>query len=138
LAVALLLLWVRSFYIATDFRQQVTSTLAFSVIAQRGFVGAVVFNPISEVPRGYYKWGVSTMDLSRLPKPDWDLRMRRRPDIYVQIMLPLWFVMLTIAASSVVALRMEWRFTLRTLLIAMTGVAVLLGLILWVVRWPAT
>ena len=125
--VLLVVLWVRSFYVCTVFRQQVTSTLAFSLIAQRGFVGAVAFNPIDELPRGYYTWGVSTTTLSRLPKPSWDIRVHKAPDTYAQIMLPVWFVMLAIAGPAVAALRMQWRFGLRTLLIATTLVAVALG-----------
>jgi hypothetical protein len=127
-------LWVWSFYLCTTFRQQVTPTFAFSTIAQRGFVGVVAFNPIDHALQGYYTWGVATTDLSRLPEPCWDMQLHRRADMYAQIMVPLWFVALAIAGLSVAVLRPPWRFSLRTLLIATTLIAVVLGLIVWTTR----
>ena len=42
-----------------------------------------------------------------------------------------------LSATLAVAPWLRWRFTLRTLLIATTLVAVVLGLIVAVLRWPA-
>jgi hypothetical protein len=46
---------------------------------------------------------------------------------------PAWLATL-FAASLVVATLLPWRFTLRTLLIGMTVLAVVLGIVVWVAR----
>ena len=49
----------------------------------------------------------------------------------LRIDVPHWFCVLVIVMVGVVAWRIEWRFSLRTLLIGMAAVAIFLGLILW-------
>jgi hypothetical protein len=57
-----------------------------------------------------------------------------------EVSLPFWFLVLPIATLGIIPWirQLHWRFTLRTLLIVMTLVAVVLGLIVAVVRWPAS
>jgi hypothetical protein len=52
------------------------------------------------------------------------------------IQVPYWFIVLVTAAFSV-APWIQWskRFSLRTLLIAMTLVAVVLGLVVWAMKY---
>jgi hypothetical protein len=59
----------------------------------------------------------------------------RRPSS-LTVKAPYWLVTLLIAASGV-APWIRWRFSLRALLIATTLVAMVLGLIVAVLRWPA-
>jgi hypothetical protein len=54
---------------------------------------------------------------------------------YLLIQIPLWFVVLFVTAvSALPSIRWSKRFTLRTLLIATTLVAVVLGLVVWAAR----
>jgi hypothetical protein len=55
---------------------------------------------------------------------------------YPGYLAPYWFVMLVVAMFGSLPwfIQRKWRFTLRTLLIATTLVAVVLGLIVWAVR----
>ena len=52
------------------------------------------------------------------------------------LIVPHWFLVLTTGAIAGLPL-VRWRFSLRTLLIATTLVAMVLGLIVVVLRWPA-
>jgi hypothetical protein len=57
-------------------------------------------------------------------------------DTATSIQLPYWFVVLTFGSIAVVPWIL-WRFSLRTLLIATTLIAAVLGLIIVWSRWPA-
>jgi hypothetical protein len=50
--------------------------------------------------------------------------------IWPQVILPLWFPALSFAALAWL-IHLQWQFSLRTLLIVTTLVAVVLGLIVW-------
>jgi hypothetical protein len=52
---------------------------------------------------------------------------------YTLLLLPLWFVALVAAIIGMLPWR-RFRFTLRTLLLAMTAIAALLGLVAWSIR----
>jgi hypothetical protein len=54
---------------------------------------------------------------------------------YFEVFVPLWFAMIFPAigtAAGLVTTRGVWRFSLRTLVVAMTAVAVALELVVWV------
>jgi hypothetical protein len=55
------------------------------------------------------------------------------PNAYKELVLPYWLVFFSVAALAS-APWIHWRFSLRTLLIAMTLVAILLGLIVYAAR----
>ena len=64
------------------------------------------------------------------------------PSFFVEdefVIFPHWFGVLLSATFTVapLMLNLRWRFSLRTLLIATTLVAVVLGLVVAVIRWPA-
>jgi hypothetical protein len=81
----------------------------------------------------------------------WQFRSERRPqpqetwrpgyytyrgnDGGMQLRLPYWFLVgATSAISTLPWITIRWRFSLRTLLIAMTLVAVVLGAVVWAVK----
>jgi hypothetical protein len=53
-----------------------------------------------------------------------------------RFLLPHWFVLCLLLVSAAVPW-LRWRFSLRTLLIATTLIAVVLGLVVYVLKWPA-
>ncbi len=69
------------------------------------------------------------------PIPGWAWHNSSEPAqrYYIYVQVPFWFligVALAIGGMS----WLKWRFSLRTLLIGMTLVAVLLGLVMWAIR----
>ena len=129
----LIVLWVRSYSAGTVLAIQLTSTQAVKLISQRGFLGAVLFDP-HDAPRRYDKWGFDNYAFDGWAEPSLDVRIRPKPDIYAQAMIPCWIAVLMVAVPSLVAPWIRWRFSLRTLLIATTLVAVVLGLIIYASR----
>ena len=122
----LIVLWLRSFDAATTYYGRISGTQAVELISQRGFTGLVLFDP-SITPHSYKaRWGLRTVELT-LAEPQWDFGIRSESDRYLQLMVPWWFIVLIVAVSPFVALTIRWRFSLRTMLIATTVVAVALG-----------
>jgi hypothetical protein len=129
-AVMLIVLWVRSYESAILFNERFTKTRALLLISQRGFCGAMLFDPnVFAAP----KWGLATASPQTWGSPSWDFAIHSHSDRYVQVMVPWWFVVVSVAITSMIAPQLKWRFTLRTLLIATTLVAVALGLIVYAV-----
>jgi hypothetical protein len=128
--VLLIALWARSYSAGTILPKQFTSTQAVKLVSQRGFLGGVVFDP-RDAPRRYDIYGLGDYDLASFAEPSWDIRIHPKPDIYAQAMIPWWLVVLIVAVPSFVAPWICWRFTLRTLLVTTTLVAVVLGLVVW-------
>jgi hypothetical protein len=122
----LIVLWLRSFDAATTYYGRVGRTQAVELISQRGFTGLVLFDP-SIAPHPYRaRWGLKTDKLT-LAEPHWDFGIRTQSDRYLQLMVPWRFIVLIVAASAFVSLTIRWRFSLRTMLIATTVIAVALG-----------
>jgi hypothetical protein len=122
----LIVLWFRSFDAATTYYGRVSGTHAVELISQRGFTGLVLFDP-SITPHSYRaRWGLQTVELT-FAEPHWDFGIRSESDRYLQLMVPWWLIVLIVAVSPFVALTIRWRFSLRTMLIATTVVAVALG-----------
>jgi hypothetical protein len=130
-AVLLVALWVRSFYIADIAMGNISASTAFTITSDKGKVGFAVnaapnFRPSSwhasyvPGPRGGHAWFAA-----RLPMP-----------------LAGWFVgvpqLLIASIAAVIATSpwISWRhnFSLRTLLVATTLAAVLLGAITYTVK----
>ena len=128
----LIVLWVRSCSAGTVLAIQITSTQAVKLVSQRGFLGAVLFDP-HDAPRRYDKWGLGNYALDGWDEPSLDVRIRPKPDIYAQAMIHCWLVV-RVAVPSFIAPWIRWSFSLRTLLVATTLVAVVLGMVVWSIR----
>jgi hypothetical protein len=139
--VLLIALWVRSYwwrdYLYADaFVRQVKVQ---SIYGQLGVLWFADYEPtwahgsetaeewstfVSKYGFGGYKYHPPAT-ASDLPTFDW-----LSSSDGVSVLLPHWFAVLLIATLAT-ALWIPWRFSLRTLLIATTLIAVVLGLIVW-------
>lgn len=127
--VGLIGLWIRSFYFENQFvSSKVKATLCY-VVSREGLVNIIyipdVYVHISEsnkFPRSFQA-SPSGFQCLRLRGSGWTLAV------------PHWFLALGFAAFAYVSCpplgQIRWRFSLRTLLIVTTLVAVVLGLVVW-------
>lgn len=127
--VLLIVLWVRS-YGGSDvvYRQTTTTRTVFSSAVGVIGVSRSIFEAVLPA------WGWNRIELMPGgPMPTWEFRSDNNG---TRLRFPH---RLPIAISGVLAVapwirQLRWRFSLRTLLIATTLVAVVLGLIVWAVR----
>jgi hypothetical protein len=102
----------------------------------RATIAAVVWHKDEPGPTG---WGWESEFVARFVPPEEE---EEEPDSLFEFRIflngcytrfPHWFAILIACAASI-APWLAWRFSLRTMLIAMTLVAVALGLVVWAVR----
>ena len=136
-AVLLVALWVRSYWISDALWVRYSATPDIvCLVTYRGSLGLTrLFDPTTA------SFHVEHNDVTDMEPSD---DGRKPNSLWFQILtwsgsttilVPLWFILLTmLAASSVPWIHWPKRFSLRTLLIATTLVAVLLGLIMWSIR----
>jgi hypothetical protein len=140
----LIALWVRSYWWADTFSFPVTGKHVLGVGSAQGGMSLIK----SEYVPGYYKSGwllekSSTAEptIAKLYRPS------NRPGFYgvfglgvivsapfFVICLPYWFLVGATLALAVISWRRGFHFSLRTLLIGMTLVAVLLGAVIYAAR----
>ena len=126
-AVLLIVLWVRSYWCADLL---IVSQMQ-GVVSTHGAVRVCGFNLDSPTPQ----WMISFPEtLEGATSADYSIfgfsYSQSPSSLLERIRVPYWFfVFLSVVAGTTPWLR--FRFTLRTLLIAMTLVAVVLGLIVW-------
>jgi hypothetical protein len=141
LAVLLLVLWVRSYWQADELGGDVGH--GFTSIGIRA--GKLVFLRLrfqTGLPIGIHTFPRLVYDPTTVSYSDriveeqthhpFGFWWEAAPDS-LEIALPLWFSTLLFTCLSV-APWIRWRFSLRTLLIATTLVAIGLGLVVWMVR----
>jgi hypothetical protein len=132
-AVALCVLWVRSYWWRDDLSFAFSSSRCLFVSSYRG---KTILDPcnrgrneeivgwnvpiVPDLPDGDKNFDANVRSFSWLP-------MGRMPPAFV---LPTWAPILLVYTFSILPW-LSWRFSLRTLLIATTLVAVVLGLIVW-------
>jgi hypothetical protein len=128
--VLLLGLWVRSYYTEDHASGYTSKTHGFRFYSSRG---CLVYYA-TEIPDAIHNcpWTINVGSRFWLDKGD--PRLATFPRIThtkqtLNICLPYWVLVLLVATPVVALPRVRWRFSLRTLLIAMTLVAVLLGMI---------
>jgi hypothetical protein len=131
-AVLLIVLWVRNYWVVDELTAPVTTQ---HFITSGSVPGAVaigwgkgtrnwkIIQPLTQ------DWRDATGD--DVPSPVWFGVTRRGG--FVAVWMPSWFLILVFAMLAA-APWIRWRFSLRTVLIATTLVAVALGLIVYVVR----
>ncbi len=121
--VLLLALWVRSYHSLDLVRGHVLGVTDFGVVSQDGKFFVAVFAPATYSPRWvWFRGGDSGLGVQL------ELDLWKRPKV-----IPHWLLMLTTAAFAP-APWLRWRFSLRTLLIATTLVAVGMRLVMYLVR----
>jgi hypothetical protein len=131
LAVLLIVLWVRSYYVF-DYVSRIN---AFSTTIGSN-AGALSFEQVDlKLERGVssrsHGWRHKAVKPSQLPT---GFSWRHVPSLgTLRIQIPYWPLFVATAAAATFP-GVAWRFSLRTLLIATTLVAVLLGLIVYAAR----
>jgi hypothetical protein len=132
----LVALWVRSYWWADFVHCPLQSPRNIFVQSYIGrmivYLGAPSPNPKVILPSGLGRESiaVSKFVFPHGPDPHWYFTSGKNG---VAMAFPHWFLTLMLASISTVPW-LPWRFTLRTLLIAMTLVAVVLGAIVWASR----
>ena len=129
--VALCVLWVRS-YRSEDRLSGHAASVGVRFYSSRGWIVCFKNNAISP---GQYTWSMELGSDYWLAPDDSRLGFSSPVSFFSgattsNISMPHWFV-IVIASSLVVIPWIRWRFSLRTLLIATTLVAIVLGLGVW-------
>ena len=126
----LIALWMRSYSIR-DSALWETNKLALEINSIKGHaVVWLAFRPFDNEYVRIFHEKITRDDELRVKRGVLGFFYFRGPD-NTQIHVPLWFLTLAVMAAVAVLPWIHWRFRLRTLLIATTLVAVVLGLIVW-------
>jgi hypothetical protein len=138
LALLLIALWVRSYYIQDCFRGYPPNSWKYNVMeiaSQRGLLGGyfcegygprnpmLISLPIDD-DNGWYQWLSSEFGF------DISETKQLIPPRGIAFVFPHWVAVL-ISITLATAAWIRWHFSLRTFLIAMTLFAAILGLIVW-------
>ena len=133
--VLLVVLWVRSYWWWDTISWGITSKQGLQVSSQSG--GTVIqYIDISGFTLDLYKWDLHCQrspDANPMPISGIDEASAGFYFVHGMVALPYWFLVPVSAICACIPWT-HWRFTLRTLLIATTLVAVVLGLVVYAVR----
>jgi hypothetical protein len=126
-AVSLCVLWVRSYWVPESIRWSTSTLRVFSLRSQSGRFGYVVTEPQAEAP---WAFSYSRLDLSKKKEP-WTISHTTKGTW--RGVIPCWAIVVAVSALSLSPWlgNLPRRFSIRTLLLATTLVAVGLGLIVW-------
>jgi hypothetical protein len=128
--VLVVILWVRTQYAIDSFCGPLPGSAWFGVMSRHGGVGLLISQ------KGIQHWHIETRPIEDVPLPYQTalgfVQYLASPGTF-RIRVPYWslFLLSTILAAAPWIRQLRWRFSLRTLLIATTLVAVGLGLIVW-------
>ena len=128
-AVLLCVLWVRSYWVFDQIIWN-SETRAYALASYQGRLTLQFVNDGLMLDEGWSR--VSFWNSDDEEKTEVDDRTLlgfgwQRDDLTITSSVPFWFLVLTCVAFPF----LRWRFSLRTLLIAMTLVAAVLGLFVW-------
>jgi hypothetical protein len=140
LAVLLIALWVRSYWSHDIVSWSWNLKQGIRIDAVSGGASFMYFDWRSSGYTDLRPWGFTSLPQDEFQffpisgEPDGDAGFLLQPltDGYVAA-LPYWFLLLTCCTAGVIPW-LKWRYRLRTLLIATTLLAVVLGLIVWAAR----
>jgi hypothetical protein len=136
-AILLITLWVRSYTTPDVLQGPLTSAKYFNVACVDGDLGLSIMEGIT---------GYATLHFDSIPTLVSEPSFFAHPQNFTRggfkylkqggflfVVAPFWFPVLIVAAlaASPWRRRISWRFSLRTLLIAMTLIAVGLGIVAW-------
>ena len=135
LAVALCVLWVRSYWRCDDVSLGIAGGPGYKVISLRGEISASRY-PSREgaVSVGWRHATVAPDGLSQLSSYRQSQLFGFAVAFPYFIVVPQWFLLFasTVLVVAPWSWRIQWRFSLRTMLIATTLIAVVLGAVAWV------
>src|SRR5262245_56025171 len=127
-AVLLIVLWVRSYSRYEEINAAVNQ-IQFRCVSLKGFL-IVNWTKASSAARSYRFYVSAPASVPSIPEEE---RRPFRVVLEVGVLMQIWIP--TLAALVAVGIPwLRWRFSLRTLLIATTLVAVVLGVIVYAVR----
>jgi hypothetical protein len=142
LCVALMGLWVRSFVWWDQCHGRLTNTEFFRI----GTIpGRLVFGTVIDMPVENFPWSISSMAIDGRKLFDNSVEHRCSAShlgfglnssmVGTIVVIPFWFSVL-LSGSLALAFQLRWplRFTLRSLFIATTFLAVVLGMSAWLDR----
>jgi hypothetical protein len=123
--VLLIVLWVRSYRSHENVWFNVTNSRVLTFSSEQGELAC---QWVATMPLFDFTW---IRDISMVRRGSSTWKFIKSPIEWI-VFLPYWFPTL-VSASLGIAPWASWKFSVRTLLIATTLVAVLLGLIMWMV-----
>ena len=143
-AVLLLVLWARSGFFNDNLRLRLWRNYAAELDSDEGSIFALCFRTFTPTPRPFWEWRTRSLQSSQHAWQDsprsflskMGFQYKTWPVDHLAISTPLWFLVVISATPAAI----PWlpslpnRFSLRTLLIATTLVAVGLGLVVWAIR----
>jgi hypothetical protein len=129
---ALVVFSVRSYYAAYDMRGRLTDGRSFAAVAMQGRL-MVVVSSTSGWSWDFDRYSIeqsmafpNELERPALPGIGWDFPMPGT----LRALVPLWMIALVVGLPILfIRIRHPWRFTLRSLFVAMTLLAVLLAMI---------
>jgi hypothetical protein len=122
LAVLLCVLWVRSYFIRDVISYADNSGNLVGLSLSYGSIDVMRSSPYGMSDLGWEYYSHSVND----NKDSWELEK-----MATRLVLPFWPIIVVAASGTCIGFGIGRRFSLRTLLIAVTLVAVLLGLGIW-------
>jgi hypothetical protein len=140
--VLLIVLWVRSHFIQDWWYTPLFHSQNLEVTQQNGCLSLTMFETLGPLDLANRTWRFPNNTLFKSSRAFGEMRVNGAGFGYVwfpkskRIVFPFWLpvFLLTSAAVAPWIRHLSWRFSLRTLLIATTLVAVMLGLIVAVLR----
>ena len=132
LCVALMGLWVRSYYRIDRLNIHVSSILIEITAIQ----GRLCFGFASN-PYGPWHWEWMSVRMHDFPSPPWQIFGFSvvQNSVWTTYYLPYWSTVLVSGSlGMILRARSAWRFNLRTLFVVTTFLAVMLGMIAWLDR----
>jgi hypothetical protein len=126
--VLLVALWVRSYW----WRDSIAISSERTVVSRTGFIG-IARSP--EFARQHRRWSLASLPLGRRDKgpAPWMVLYKSYPLNKSELAVPIWMVLGALIVFTISAW-LPWRFSLRTLLIATTLVAIGFGVVIYIAR----
>jgi hypothetical protein len=141
-AVLLIVLWARSYWRFDSMRRVAdwsTTFVHIEVCSDCGWIGFTVEDALYRLDlqaAEKNRWRYDSFPNGGRPRPAWNAAQDPRfpmPTFRYHVALPHWLLAFLIASFAAVPwiVQLRWRFSLRTMLIATTLIAVVFGLIAW-------
>jgi hypothetical protein len=139
--VAFMGMWVRSYWWCDELISHYTDTQVCSVLSVVGkvWLQSTDLGPVQLTERKIISVPIGNRKMPEFPVPPLPLGFSTTWGFQAEfswasstMIVPYWFLVLTIGSLAMVSqFRWPWRFTLRTLFIATTFLAIVLGMIAW-------